>query len=267
MGRLDNWYKNRINRIYPTVFAWAIISSALLLSDKTMVEVVLYGGGWFVSAIMVYYIIFYFIKKYFISRLYIPIGIVVVLLLVWSLFIHDSSSFTQIYSSSSFSSRIIGFFNMLLGACIGKYSVEYNTKGGSFLAYLIISVLCLVAYYGSLHLCSRFPALYVFQVVSIIPLVALVYSLYRLFNTDVALNLYNKRYIHSVVFFVGSLCLEMYICQFVLITDKYNNLFPLNVILIFPVVVLVAYSLRGAARIFSQTFKEGDYNWKFIFGK
>lgn len=31
MGRFDNWYKRRINRIYPTVFAWAILGSLYLV--------------------------------------------------------------------------------------------------------------------------------------------------------------------------------------------------------------------------------------------
>lgn len=36
MGRFDNWYKRRINRIYPTVFAWAILGAFILNHDKSM---------------------------------------------------------------------------------------------------------------------------------------------------------------------------------------------------------------------------------------
>ena len=32
MGRFDNWFKRRINRIYPTVFAWAIMGAFVWIS-------------------------------------------------------------------------------------------------------------------------------------------------------------------------------------------------------------------------------------------
>lgn len=264
LTRFDHWYKNRINRIYPAVFMWAIITSALHLTDKTMVDVVLFGGGWFVSAIMVYYVIFYLIKKYFINRLFIPIIAVGVLLVAWCVFVHDSSNFSQIYYSRNFSSRIIGFFFMLFGACLGLYSKTHKMSGGSALYYACMTILSVLAYYGTLYVCGKYPALHFAQFISVVPMVALIYNLYRLCNTDCILRLYNMRYIHAIVYLIGSLCLEMYICQFVLFTDRYNHLFPLNVILIFPTVILVAYGLRVSARVFQQTFKDGNYNWREI---
>ena len=59
-----NWYKRRINRIYPTVFAWALLTSLFIKSDCNMLEVLLSGGGFFVSCIMVFYLLFYPVKKY-----------------------------------------------------------------------------------------------------------------------------------------------------------------------------------------------------------
>ena len=35
MGRFDNWYKRRIHRIYPTVFAWAIVGASSLIIIMT----------------------------------------------------------------------------------------------------------------------------------------------------------------------------------------------------------------------------------------
>ena len=49
MGRFDNWYKRRINRIYPTIFAWAIISSIFFDNNHNMKDILISGGGWFVS--------------------------------------------------------------------------------------------------------------------------------------------------------------------------------------------------------------------------
>lgn len=59
MGRFDNWYKRRINRIYPTIFAWAIIRAFIFQNDYGMKHTILSGGGWFVSCIMLYYTLFH----------------------------------------------------------------------------------------------------------------------------------------------------------------------------------------------------------------
>lgn len=45
MGRFDNWYKRRINRIYPTVFAWAIIKSFIFGYHYDMKYILIHGGG------------------------------------------------------------------------------------------------------------------------------------------------------------------------------------------------------------------------------
>ena len=57
MGRFDNWYKRRINRIYPTVFAWAIVEAFIFNYHNDMRYTVINGGGWFVTCIMIYYVI------------------------------------------------------------------------------------------------------------------------------------------------------------------------------------------------------------------
>ena len=54
-----NWYKRRFNRIYPSVFAIAIISCLLLGYGPNFLHLIIFGGGWFVPCIMVYYIISY----------------------------------------------------------------------------------------------------------------------------------------------------------------------------------------------------------------
>ena len=45
MGRFDNWYKRRINRIYPTVFAWAALAAACFDLHNDMVYTLIHGGG------------------------------------------------------------------------------------------------------------------------------------------------------------------------------------------------------------------------------
>ena len=45
MERFDNWYKRRINRIYPTVFAWAIMGAFIFGYHYDMKHTIIQGGG------------------------------------------------------------------------------------------------------------------------------------------------------------------------------------------------------------------------------
>ena len=53
-----NWYKRRINRIFPTVFAVALIGIVFLSRNPTLKDVIIKGGGWFVQAIFLFYAIY-----------------------------------------------------------------------------------------------------------------------------------------------------------------------------------------------------------------
>lgn len=77
-------------------------------------------------------------------------------------------------------------------------------------------------------------------------------------------RLYNNRILGWCIKFIGGLCLEIYLAQSVLFTDKMNSVFPLNIFIMFVIIIFAAYILRCFARIFSQTFKDGDYDWKAI---
>lgn len=111
-----NWYKNRINRIYPTVFAWALLRSLIFESKSdNMLYVIMYGGGFFVSCIMIFYVLFYFIKLYASHRLLLMLGI--------SLVITCSSFFVFDVSDQSVCYRCMFsmyFCIMLLGGILGK---------------------------------------------------------------------------------------------------------------------------------------------------
>lgn len=64
---------------------------------------------------------------------------------------------------------------------------------------------------------------------------------------------------------IGGLCLEVYLVQCSLFTDKFNFMFPLNIPVIFLGILGMAYMLRCIGRIWSQTFKDANYNWKEVF--
>lgn len=64
---------------------------------------------------------------------------------------------------------------------------------------------------------------------------------------------------------VGGLCLESYLIQNSLFTDKMNSIWPLNLIIIVFMILLCSYIVRCTARWFAQTFSTEDYEWKKIF--
>lgn len=83
MGRFDNWYKRRIHRIYPTVFAWAIVGAFIFNYHNDMRYTVINGGGWFVTCIMIYYVILYFIQRYMLNKLKLAFAIAAGICIIW----------------------------------------------------------------------------------------------------------------------------------------------------------------------------------------
>lgn len=117
MGRFDNWYKRRINRIYPTIFAWAILGSLLFGYQNNINNVLLSGGGWFVSCIMLYYVLLYFIQRYMFKYLRLAFMAVAIACAVYFMLINTPMDFNM-YGAGYF--KWFHFFMfMLMGAMMG----------------------------------------------------------------------------------------------------------------------------------------------------
>lgn len=259
MGRFDNWYKKRINRIYPTIFAWAIISSIFFDNNHNMKDILISGGGWFVSCIMLYYIILYFIQKFFMCHLKSVFACVLVITIIWYLFIPQTTGYNM-YGDTYFK-WCHYFIFMLLGGIIGvtKHSWRIHSKTDS-----IKLICCVICFYGTLHITWKTPSLECLQILSLVPLAGITLYLYKLCNSSYAKRLYNNTKVKCFIRLIGGLCLEIYLVQGKLLTDKLNNVFPFNILIIFIAIVIVAYIVRCVSRIFSQTFKDQEYNWKSI---
>ena len=259
MGRFDNWYKRRINRIYPTVFAWAILGALIFNQHYGMDYTIIHGGGWFVTCIMIYYVILYMIKLFMFNQLRLVFVITSIITIIWYLIIERPENYNM-YGNTYFK-WCHYFLFMLLGAMMGisKKKFKYCFK------YDIIKLICsVVIYYAILFAGKLYPICLDFQIVSLIPLLYIVYYAYQVCNNEVMKRLYNKKALGWCIKFIGGLCLEIYLVQYTLFTDKMNSIFPLNIILMFVIIIFVAFILRCVARLFSQTFKDGDYDWKAI---
>lgn len=158
----------------------------------------------------------------------------------------------------------IFFCYMLQGAILGLHSKQ-NTlyiKSG----WLEISkvLLCTIVFYA--FCCFKTSIQFnCIQLISLIPLFGITYYLYRWCNTEYIRTILMNKNIGKVISIIGGLCLEVYLVQSSIFTDKLNFLFPLNIPIIFLVILICAYLLRCLSRIWAQTFKDCEYNWKEVF--
>lgn len=273
--RFDNWYKRRINRIYPTVFAWAIIAAFCFGMNTDMRTVVLHGGGWFVSCIMIYYVLLYPIRNYATTRrrwLFVLTACLSVILLWYVGFYPDKLSIS-IYGETYFKWGFYFLF-MLMGAMVGQFGspVDQGWKKPFCMTIIYVSL-----FYGFMIFAARFDDIARFQVLTLLPLAGIVYHMWRFMRTPCMDRIYRNRIGGVLVKTIGGLCLEVYICQGVLLSGyshvmpqsetlrSIQGFFPLNIVLMLCCILVLAYVLRCCARIFSQTFGSENYNWSKVF--
>lgn len=259
MGRFDNWYKRRINRIYPTIFAWAILTSFFFHNHNDMKDVLLRGGGWFISCIMIYYVFLYFIQRYFLHKL-IDVFLIFVLVCVCWFFTFDRGLGFNMYGGSVLRYGF-SFLPMLLGAIIGISKKDFHF---CFKFDFIKLMLNVALYYGIMFLTTKMTLVWEWQIISLIPLLFITYYFYKVCNSLILKSCFEHRIWGWGIKFIGGLCLEIYLVQSPLFTDKMNAVFPLNILIMYFIVFGVAYILRCASRVFAQTFKEQEYDWKEV---
>lgn len=260
MGRFDNWYKRRINRIYPTVFAWAILGAFFFNQHFSMDYTIIHGGGWFVTCIMIYYVILYFIQRFMLHHLKWAFGIVVLICIVWYCIMNRPANYNM-YGFTYFKWGHYFLF-MLLGAMMGISQKQWHFNLKTDLIKLIGSIFI---YYAILFAGRKYVLFFELQIISLIPLLFTTYYFYKVCSCDLLKKWYSTKYLGGIIKFVGGLCLEIYLVQTTLFTDKMNDIFPLNIFIMFLIIIFAAYILRCGARIFSQTFKDGEYDWKTVF--
>lgn len=284
-GRFDTWYKRRIRRIYPSVVGLVLIALFLYHSDMQLGVLLSDGAGWFVSCIMIYYVLLYYVRKYAIGRLKIVYVIYTLFVLLWySLFFdpfHALVTNNQTLNWLVFCTPMDkvwiyqwnylkwGFFFlfMLFGADLGlKESHSEKINNRAFAPTFSMLLFSCVLFYALPLISVKYPICQKLLIFSLIPLAGVCLYFYRLCQTDIALRLYQHKYMGWIVKGVGGLCLEIYLVQPYVRTTALNYLFPFNIIILFVAIVVVAYLCRSIGRWFQQTFSNEDgYDWKAIF--
>lgn len=255
--RFDNYLKKRISRIYPTVIIVAIVGALLFDRNDNIITILLQGGGWFVSCIMIYYVLLWVVKRWLINRMLLVWIVSAIIIVAWFYLGYDSTASQSIYGETYFKWGCFFLF-MLQGAVMGQNPDKYKYNHWT-IAKLIG---CMVLWYGILILSQRYAIIERLQYVSLIPLLGVTYYSYCFCNADFWKRIYQKKYIGQILFIVGGVCLECYLIQGFLITDKINGLFPLNIPILMLTILLVSYAVNFCSNALAQTFHKGDYEWR-----
>lgn len=265
--RFDNWYKRRINRIYPSVIVCALMGALFQFNGE--INILDIAGGEFIIAIMIYYILIYFIRAHAISK--IPLILccsLVIALITYILFFPYKYETGEkgLYGITTLYRWIPYFSFMLLGSYVGMIHREMKFKPILDFSKMF---LCLSLFYGIQFISKIQPIYAPFQIITILPLMGIVFYFYKWCNAEFWHRLYNYQFSHTVIITISSLtisslCLESYLIQYSLFTTMMNGIFPLNIPLMILIVLLVSFICKCLSRIFIQTFKDENYNWKDI---
>lgn len=221
-------------------------------------------GGEFVVAIMVYYILLWLVKMYCLKQIPLVFLMVTAVTLVCYYFFpykHETGE-KGLYGISTLFRWVPYFGVMLLGAYVGK------TRGSikfSFWPDLLKLLLCGLSFYGIQLAAKRMPEIAPWQIVTVPLLYGIVFYSYKCCNAEWLKKLYHTHWANNVIMVIGGLCLESYLIQWSVITDRLNSLFPLNLLVIDLAVLAMSYVVRCVARTISQTFGDGDYDWAKVF--
>lgn len=263
-GRFDNWYKRRVVRVYPSIVVWDVIAAiffSLPFSVLNLFDGWRPNGYWFVKCIMFHYIGIYLIQKYMINQLKLAISAVFAGIFVWWLTAYSPEFANAMLSAPKFQWYYMFIFT-LAGAILGKHS---HIKFRLWMAMLFsFSMFC---YYGFLKCVDLFPIITPLRVLVILPIFGVIYGFFLISRSAAVTKLMNTKG-GAVLKFCGALCLEVYISHDVLLTGEYNHLFPLNIIVYFFLVFLLAYIVRCVTRCLVQTFNlDKPYDYGAILGR
>lgn len=261
--RFDNYYKRRINRIYPSAFAATL--AIFCIGGGNLEHAFMLGCARpFLVAIMVYYILLWMIRQFAFDK--IPwmlclTGAVTLLAYIWFPYKYETGS-QGIYGITTIFRWIPYFGMMLMGAYVGLHRTEYKYNTWSDLAKCL---LCLVVFYGIQLASKKFAIVAPWQIVTVLFLAGIVFYFYKFCNAPMFHKWYATKWGNWMVLAVSGLCLESYLIQNSFLTNKLNWMFPLNLPIIYIGILVVSYVVRCAARIFAQTFRTEDYEWKKVF--
>lgn len=259
----DSYYKRRISRIYPSVIMSVLFVHLVKMSPTFELKEL--AGGNFIIAIMVYYVLLYFVRKYALDKIGWVLVIVSIVSLtvyvLWFPYKYEVSSKGLYGITTQF--RWIPYFGaMLIGAVLGVKRKELKYHAWWDFVKLMA---CVAVFYSIQFAAKMYRPIAPWQIVTLLPLMGITVYFYKCCNCRWMNRIYQSKWGNAVIMIVGGLCLESYLIQGALFTDKMNSIWPLNLFIIVFVILFCSYVVRCLARWFVQTFRTEDYEWKKVF--
>lgn len=248
-----NWYKRRITRIYPSIMAVAIIGALFFYANDSFADVLLARRYWFIQCILLLYPLLYLAKRYVSNHICLLCILSLIVLGFYPFFYNG----ILLYGGGYYRWAIYLLF-MLLGAIIGKERDNIHEINAWFA--ILFAVLCVVSWYL---------IVYVFydsclHILSVLPLMGVTVCMYLIGRSKPLMGLFHSRVGGPVLISIGGLCLESYLIQKMIITDKLNDLFPLNILLIMICVIIASFIAKIFANLLVQVFDSQPINWRKI---
>lgn len=252
--RFDEWYKRRIKRIYPSILAVAIIGATVFGRDDSFFDVIMAKRYWFIQCILVIYP-FLFLAKEYVTKQLLLLGILTILALGIFPFVHEGE---YLFWGAGYYRWGVYLVFMLLGAIMGKERERF--KQMNIWLAISLTLLCVAAWYGIIY----FFGIFSLHIISILPMMGVVVFTYCIGRSKLFERVMHSKCIGSLLIVIGSLCLESYLIQNMIITEMWNNVFPLNIPVIMALVLIAAYVVKILANLITQIFDSQPLNWKSI---
>lgn len=248
------WYGKRIWRVYPPVL---IITFAYMVLGKY--DYSEHGPMWwyiyptyyhFVASIIILYIPYFIIMKIcWLRQRILQVMLVIAILWLSVFWFFYDRSYYHIDTVREPMIRFLFFESMLLGAWFRENDVKVRNSFN--LKYPILSVFSFFAYFASKLLFAKVEKLASYQFLNQITIFILLYFLFRTFySMDEKLEHLPGK-IKSLIFFISDMTLEIYVVQYVIITEirRLDLVFPLNWFFLTTSIIVAAYILHKTCEI------------------
>lgn len=262
----SNWYKRRINRLWPSVFLWVIITAIIWDTPLTLTRLIMAADYWFIQSIAINYVLFYVCCKFLMARfgggnsyLYKIFVFSVAITLLFFLIMPKVEG--SIFHSNL---HFICHFSIMIMGSLAYRSKQLRCNNTYIdIAFMMLSF---VGYFLLMKIGKgQNDWRYNIQILALYPLHTFVWYAYKVSSYSFVTIFFKRKFCGKILHLIASLTLEIYIVQFMIITDKLNFMFPLNVLLVFIIICIVAYMLRVFTHFFLQFLSENDFSLKGIF--
>lgn len=248
------WYGHRIKKIYISIFVWMTL---LCIAFKTLenypnkffafIKLFIYPTQmWFISCLLVLYILLYIFRKYIIPRIGWKYSFLIILGIYIIAYILLPGKDGYVVEANNCFKWIYYFLIMLLGA-YGNECVQQEKINPKIT--LISSCISLLCFYSFKLITPHFPVLWYFQF--ILQLSVLIFSIcFGMFLFSQENKIKEKNWI-KIAKFISPMTLEIYMVQDIIIKRfAIQFVFPINIIIAIILIICIAFALSKVRDLF-----------------